>query len=287
MGLNSNNAKLLAYLSFKYKIFANSVLTLGNQTFRVDKKSQREIIGFLEANRIYNKKNFHFDSTFEYFKMVFDCKELKSIDASNYQDSDHVYNLNEPIPDDVLPSMIDFIYDGGTLEHIFNIQSVILNIKHLLKIGGYVFFSNPVNSNSGHGLYQFSPDFYFSTFTLDNGFKILDISYYDMFTKKNYIIPNPLELKKRIPVPTINPSYINVLVQKVTDTEKLSVVQSDYKIIWSNKKRNPTSHRIHKLRAKYMYFDKIIVKTPYRLKFFLRLYILKKKFKTHPSSRLI
>ena len=58
-----------------------------------------------------------------------------------------------------------YIYDGGTIEHIFNIPQVIENIIDILDING-LFVSITCNNNfSGHGIYQFSPEFFLAVFS--------------------------------------------------------------------------------------------------------------------------
>ena len=65
-----------------------------------------------------------------------------------------------------------YIFDGGTIEHIFNIPQVIQNIINLLEIGG-LFVSVTCNNNfSGHGIYQLSPEFFLSSLNKKYGMKI-------------------------------------------------------------------------------------------------------------------
>ena len=66
----------------------------------------------------------------------------------------------------------DFIYDGGTIEHIFNTPQVCENIIHMLNIDG-IFCSVTCNNNlSGHGIYQFSPEFFLSAFSKPYGMEV-------------------------------------------------------------------------------------------------------------------
>lgn len=54
----------------------------------------------------------------------------------------------------------DFIFDGGTTEHLFNVAQVYDNIIDLLSPGGLLLTVVPNNNFSGHGIYQFSPEFF-------------------------------------------------------------------------------------------------------------------------------
>jgi len=69
----------------------------------------------------------------------------------------------------------DFVLDLGTIEHIFNVPQVCENIINLLNVGG-IFLSVNVNNNfSGHGLYQFSPEFYLSAFSKKYGMEVQEL----------------------------------------------------------------------------------------------------------------
>ena len=99
---------------------------------------------------------------------------LVAIDNSNYEGATYIHNLNYPILED-FKNKYDYIYDGGTTEHIFNIPQVFENIIDMLNIDG-LFVSVTCNNNfSGHGMYQFSPELYLSCFNKKYGMKIEDI----------------------------------------------------------------------------------------------------------------
>lgn len=92
---------------------------------------------------------------------------VETIDFSEYEFGDaphfvgHLHDLNTPIPDH-LEEAFDFIFDGGTLEHIFDIPVALENIFRMLKPGGRFVGVNPLNGWPGHGMYQFSPELIYS-----------------------------------------------------------------------------------------------------------------------------
>jgi len=101
-------------------------------------------------------------------------KHIDSLDASNYENASIIHDMNHPIPP-TLRSKYDFIYDGGTIEHIFNMPQVCENIIDMLNIDG-IFCSVTCNNNfSGHGIYQFSPEFFFSAFAPKYGMEVIEI----------------------------------------------------------------------------------------------------------------
>jgi hypothetical protein len=69
-----------------------------------------------------------------------------------------VLDLNQPAPME-LADRYDIVYDGGTLEHCFNVGQVMRNICGFLRMGGFVIHVNPMNYYN-HGFFNFNPTFY-------------------------------------------------------------------------------------------------------------------------------
>jgi hypothetical protein len=70
-----------------------------------------------------------------------------------------IVDLNHPAPADML-GKYDIVFDGGTLEHCFNVGQVMRNILGFTKVGGYVIHVNPFNMYN-HGFFNFNPTFYY------------------------------------------------------------------------------------------------------------------------------
>lgn len=79
-----------------------------------------------------------------------------------------MFDLCGDLPDD-LNGKYDLIFDGGTLEHLFDVQKAIDNVNKLLKPGGIVIHSVPMSGYINHGFYQFSPTFFFDCYK-SNGY---------------------------------------------------------------------------------------------------------------------
>jgi 2-polyprenyl-3-methyl-5-hydroxy-6-metoxy-1,4-benzoquinol methylase len=54
------------------------------------------------------------------------------------------------------------VFDGGTLEHIFDYPTAIKNCMKMVKPGGHLLLTTPANNWFGHGFYQFSPELFYS-----------------------------------------------------------------------------------------------------------------------------
>lgn len=69
-----------------------------------------------------------------------------------------VLDLNDPAPAE-LAGKYDIVYDGGTMEHCFNVAQVMMNILDFAKVGGFIIHVNPINYYN-HGFFNFNPTFY-------------------------------------------------------------------------------------------------------------------------------
>jgi len=97
--------------------------------------------------------------------------EVRSIDYSDFEDADYVLDLNKPIPE-YLHNKFDAIYDGGTLEHVFNFPQSLKNIHNMLKPGGVIMHASPSHNHVDHGFYMFSPTVYHDYYSA-NGYDVL------------------------------------------------------------------------------------------------------------------
>lgn len=108
---------------------------------------------------------------------------IESIDASSYEQATIVHDMNFPLPTS-LKDQFDFVFDGGTIEHIFNLPQVLENVIDMLKVGG-VFCSVTCNNNfSGHGMYQFSPELFLSTLNKKYGMELIHLFIAEVDTEK-------------------------------------------------------------------------------------------------------
>ena len=69
-----------------------------------------------------------------------------------------VMDLNQPAPAE-MQGRYDIVYDGGTMEHCFNVGQVMRNIFGFARVGGFIVHVNPINYYN-HGFFNFNPTFY-------------------------------------------------------------------------------------------------------------------------------
>lgn len=97
-------------------------------------------------------------------------EKVESLDYSSFENATHVNDLNLPVPAE-LHGNYNVVFDGGTMEHIFDIRMVLKNIHDLLKVGGVIVHAAPSSNFVDHGFYMFSPTLFHDYYEA-NGYEI-------------------------------------------------------------------------------------------------------------------
>jgi SAM-dependent methyltransferase len=97
--------------------------------------------------------------------------QVEALDASPFEGANLIHDLNRPVPEE-LWGRFDVVFDGGTLEHVFQLPTAIQSCMRMVKIGGRLILHTPGNNWFGHGFYQFSPELFFHVLSEANGFAL-------------------------------------------------------------------------------------------------------------------
>jgi len=97
--------------------------------------------------------------------------DMKSLDVSDFDGADILYDLNQPGLGAHLDAPYDLVIDGGTLEHVFDVRTVMRNLFEAAATGGYIMHAAPMNNYCDHGFFQFSPTFFLDYYAA-NDFRI-------------------------------------------------------------------------------------------------------------------
>lgn len=180
------------------------------------------------------------------------AKKITSLDFSAYEGCDIIHDLNHPIPDS-LKGKYTCLFDGGTLEHVFNFPQALKNCMELLQTGGHFISSGPANNLLGHGFFQLSPELYYRALSPENGFQVIKILLYeDTYPANFYEVIDPDQVKKRVKLINSRPTGIFVIAKKLSSKavfEKMPM-QSDYVNVWNNTTTN--AQRVKRGLRKYV-----------------------------------
>lgn len=174
MGIAKGAYSLLAELKRDYSELGGAVLQLGKQTTFLNAsqmESSLKKIGVSSAIDLNSrvKSSEHVDDVYLFNSLGFEC--VDSMDYSDYEGATYIHDFNQPVPEQ-FHQKYDAIYDGGTLEHIFDFPQSLRNIFKMLKVGGVVIHSSPSSNHVDHGFYMFSPTVFYDWYSA-NGFEII------------------------------------------------------------------------------------------------------------------
>lgn len=93
---------------------------------------------------------------------------VEACDISDWEGAEHIFDLNEPVPDD-LHGRFDAIVDPGSILQIFHQPNVLKNFHDLTKVGGRIIHAGvPSNNHVDLGFYMFSPTFFDDFYRANN-----------------------------------------------------------------------------------------------------------------------
>jgi SAM-dependent methyltransferase len=171
MGISCTLSKLIMRSPID---FHGAVCQLGNQNIRFNSKQLMQ-----DAEEVYfsikSKTNFKRGVVAsELYFNALGFNQVESIDISSNDKPSFIEDLGEDISNTKLINNFDLVFDGGTLEHIFNPDKALNNIKKMLKLNGHIIHQVPCNNQLEHGFFQFSPS-YLNKFYEENNFLVKEI----------------------------------------------------------------------------------------------------------------
>lgn len=241
MGIAYNAVSAYMYAQ-KRGVDFSQTLMLGRQNFSIPPDLFSEYCQRFEISLSKGEidKIFHNEYA-ESFLEFLGAKQVDSIDMSSYETATIQHDMNTPIPPS-FHEQYSCVIDGGTLEHVFNVPQALKNAMQMVKLGGHFISANITNGYSGHGFYQFSPEFYFSTLNEEQGFSIEAVFVYEPgITDSFYRVMSPKVVKERVEPNIEAPLGIFVIAKRVkilTPFESVTPQQSDYILKWTGAPKN-------------------------------------------------
>ena len=238
MGLDVNGTQCVLYAKTLGVDFARTA-TIGRQGLHLRSSVFRDNLvkfgfSFSEAiiDRIFAKNNGYAD---EFFRSL-GAKEVHSFDNSNYEGATYVHDLNNEIPGQH-KNQYSVVLDGGSLEHIFNFPQAIKNCMEMAQVGGHFLGITPANKFVGHGFYQFSPELFYSIFTPENGYEMVQLIAFENDPDAEWFsVKSPISVRRRVVLANSKPVYLLVIAQRVEMVEPFRSMpqQSDYVPLWNS-----------------------------------------------------
>ncbi len=106
---------------------------------------------------------------------LFSALGFETVDSLDFVADEHpsiVHDLNADVPAS-FHGRWDVVYDGGTLEHVFDVATALRNIHAMVKPGGLAIHESPTNNFVDHGFWQINPTLLFDFYSA-NGYEILE-----------------------------------------------------------------------------------------------------------------
>jgi SAM-dependent methyltransferase len=159
-----------------------------------------------------------------------------ALDASDFEEAKFVHDLNQPLPSH-LNQRFDLVYDGGTLEHVFNFPQALKNCMEMVKPGGRLFLHTIANNWMGHGFYQFSPELFYQALSRDNGYRVERLIAHIVGPYGRWFeVSNPNDVRARVEAITFAPLHLIVQARRDTALPIFAKMpqQSDYSTRWKD-----------------------------------------------------
>lgn len=166
------------------------------------------------------------------------ASSVDSMDASDYEGATLIHSLNQPIPAE-WDERYTAVFDGGTLEHVFDVRTGWANALRLVAVGGHFIGVTTANNHLGHGFYQFSPEFFFRVFSPENGYDLEGVFLFEQaghgFDRSEvYEVGDPAALGRRVNLVNAHPTLVLCRARRTSSIIPLAApaIQSDYAVKW-------------------------------------------------------
>ncbi|MFN4158533.1 MAG: hypothetical protein ACK4GO_09045 [Gemmobacter sp.] len=241
MGVDYVLFERLCELSRRFRP-AGRTLMLGRHGFALQPQFAKRYEVALKANGLEGRR-------FDYLQDDGYCEtlmrrlgfgEMEAMDFSDYEGAAILQDLNRPVPAS-LEGQFGFIFDGGTLEHVFNVPQALENVFRMLAPGGRFVSANGMNGWVGHGIYQFNPELVWTFWGRTAGCHVHDcraIKKSPGEADEHVPFPDPaltgkrLRLKGKLPTGRL---YLYYEVERLpTSSLRDIMLQSDYETKWSS-----------------------------------------------------
>jgi len=245
MGINLQGARALCFAK-RIGIDFTRTATIARQGLALDRAGLARLLQQFGAPATESGLDVILSGTEGYAEALFQhlgAQSVESFDVSPYERATHIHDMNQPIGRDFYERYTT-VFDGGSLEHIFNVPTALRNCMEMVAVGGRYISILPANNFFGHGFYQFSPELFFNVFSTENGFEVEAMFAFDDRPDRLWRsahpdavwrrVKSPIELGERVTLANADPVSLIVIARR---TERRAIFaqtpqQSDYSAMW-------------------------------------------------------
>jgi len=230
MGLDINSVRFLIAAK-KQGVRFDDVLMIGRHSLNI---YPAKLAGVLAESNLPNEIGADWDGFAEPFFRSLGAKRVDALDASDFEGAAVIHDLNLPIRED-MKQRYDVVYDGGTLEHVFNFPVALQTCMEMVREGGSLFLHTCMNNQCGHGFYQFSPELFYRALSSQNGYEVVRMIAHRIGPYNRwYEITDPNQIRERVELITFTPMHMLVHAKRVkaVPTFAQPPQQSDYTAMW-------------------------------------------------------
>jgi hypothetical protein len=267
MGILKQSLYGLIYAA-EHGVSYKDTLMVGRHSLKLKSRTLKKMLQKYNSAKTYTSTAVYAEDLFRFFG----ANTVDSMDYSNYEGANIIHDFNMPVPAS-LKNKYTCVFDGGTLEHVFNYSAAIKNCMDMTAINGHLVLHTPANNYFGHGFYQFSPELFFSLLHEQNGFSDTKIYMQNDWGQWLEVV-SPYILKERAEFCcSSKPNTLMFVISKkiAPVPESLIVLQSDYVTAWdkaSGKSRDEESE-VKELGL----MNRIIAAYRKRMPYFIRMII--------------
>jgi hypothetical protein len=242
MGLDAAAVKFLCAAKSLGVDFSHTLMVGRQQFFLPDAGPLRQVfktLGIEADPEAFLRDNVYGEALFR----LLGAKEISSLDVSSYEGATIIHDLNAPIPPDQ-HRRFSAVFDGGTLEHVFNVPQALKSCMQMVQVGGHLLQVSVANNFMGHGFWQFTPELVFRALGSSNGFRIEAVLLHEVISRGAwYAVSDPDTVRSRVELCNARPTYILAIAKRIADVEMFSTppCQSDYVAEWERHRVSSTS----------------------------------------------
>jgi hypothetical protein len=235
MGIDRDSAKFLLWARQRGVDFSRPLM-IGRMGLHLTIAQLRRVLAEFGLERTHAEVAALFAERNGYaepFFRLLGAEGLTSLDASGFEGATLLHDLNRPIPEE-WRARYSVVFDGGTLEHVFNYPTGLRNCLEMVAVGGHFLTITPANNYMGHGFYQFSPELYARVLHEENGFALEKMFVFEPGADRWYEVVDPATAGKRVRLVNRRPTLLVAWARRTHLTEIFAQPpqQSDYTVEW-------------------------------------------------------